>query len=309
MTTVTVQNASHRAIKRAISNHGSTKGGHGQDVDFVNMSSMSPADAGKAFQSTRLGSTGLRVGRLGVAAGYGVPAQAVEQAFEQGVNYLYFGSRRTGAFAEAIRNLRPQRDRFVLVIQSYSRIAALVGPSLERALREVQRDYADVLLLGLWNKPVPERILDAARKLKERELVRFLALSSHNRPLLGRLVAAHAFDIFHFRYNAIHTGAERDIFPHLPNPDRAGMVAYTATSWKQLLNRKKVPQDEKVPTAGDCYRFVLSRPEVDVCMTGPSSAAQMEEGLQALSQGPMSEDEIAWMRRIGSAKYGHYLRT
>jgi len=190
------------------------------------------------------------------------------------------------------------------VIQSYSRMASLVGPSLERALREGKLDYADILLLGLWNRPVAERILDAARKLKDRGLVRFLALSSHNRPLLGRLVAARAFDVFHFRYNAIHPGAEPDIFPHIPEQGRPGLVAYTATSWKQLLNGRKLPKGERVPTASDCYRFVLSRPEVDVCMTGPSNAAQMEEALGALSQGPMSESELAWMRRVGSAKRG-----
>jgi predicted aldo/keto reductase-like oxidoreductase len=57
-------------------------------------------------------------------------------------------------------------------------------------------------------------------------------------------------------------------------------------------------------TAGDCYRFVLSRSEVDVCMTGPSNTAQMEEAVRALSQGPMTEAELAWMRRVGKAKYG-----
>lgn len=105
------------------------------------------------------------------------------------------------------------------------------------------------------------------------------------------------------------SGAERDIFPYLPNPDRAGMVAYTATSRKQPLSRRKLPPGEKVPTAGDCYRFVLSRPEVDVCMMGPSNAAQMEEALRAMDQGPMSEAELAWMRRVGEAKYRRYLRT
>jgi predicted aldo/keto reductase-like oxidoreductase len=189
-------------------------------------------------------------------------------------------------------------------IQSYSRIAALVGPSIERAPREVKLDYADILLLGLWNKPVAERIFDAARKLKDRGLVRFLALSSHDRPLLGRLVADRTFDVLHFRYNAIHPGAEFDIFPQIPAHDRPGTVAYTATSWKQLLNSRKVPAGAKVPTASDCYRFVLSRPEVDACMTGPSNAAQMEEALRALDQGPMSEAELAWMRRVGAAKRG-----
>jgi predicted aldo/keto reductase-like oxidoreductase len=265
---------------------------------------VSPTGGEKTFQSTVLGGTGLRVGRLGVAASYGVPARAVEQAFERGVNYLYWGSRRSGGFGEAIRHLSPQRQRMVLVIQSYSRVAGLVAPSLEQALHKLRLDCADILLLGLWNKPVAERILDAARKLQERGLARFLALSSHQRPMLGQLAASRAFDVLHFRYNAIHTGAESDIFPHIPAANPPGMVAYTATSWKQLLSGRKIPLGEKVPTASDCYRFVLSRNEVDVCMTGPSNAAQMEEAMRALSQGPMTEQQLAWMRRVGRAKYG-----
>ena len=259
---------------------------------------------GETFGHTVLGATGLRVGRLGVAASYGVPAAAVEAAFEHGVNYFYWGTFRRSGFGQAIRNLASQRDRMVVVIQSYSRVAGLMGWSLERALRALRLNRADVLLLGLWNRPVPERILDAARQLKERGLVRYLAASSHDRPLLRRWVGAREFDVVHFRYNAIHTGAETDIFPYLPSENRMGMVAYTATSWKQLLDPKKVPKNEKLPRASDCYRFVLARPEVDVCMTGPSNAAQMEEAMRALSQGPMTEEELAWMRRVGRAKYG-----
>jgi hypothetical protein len=41
------------------------------------------------FGTAVLGRTGLRVGRLGVAAGYGVPADAVERAFERGANYFF----------------------------------------------------------------------------------------------------------------------------------------------------------------------------------------------------------------------------
>jgi hypothetical protein len=43
----------------------------------------------------------------------------VERAFEQGVNYLYWGSVRRGGFREALRHLAPQRERFVLVLQSF----------------------------------------------------------------------------------------------------------------------------------------------------------------------------------------------
>jgi len=256
------------------------------------------------FLPATLGRTGLAVGRLGISASYGVPTAAVERGFEAGMNYLFWASIRTGKFASALRNLRRKRDNMVLVVESYSRMASLVGWSVERALRTIGYDRADVLLLGLWNKPVPARIRDAALRLKERGLVRFLGLSTHRRPFVAELASDVDFEAFHFRYNAVHTGAERDLFPRLPLMNRPGLVNFTATSWRQLLGHRRIPKNERVPTAGDCYRFALARPEIDVCLTGPSKAEHVEEAIAALQLGPMSEQELAWMRRVGAAIYG-----
>jgi len=253
------------------------------------------------------------VTRLGISAGYGAPGDALERAFEQGVNYIYWGSRRTASFGAALRRLRSRRDEFVLVTQSYTRMASLLGWSLERALRALQFDYTDVLLLGMWNKPVPPRILEAAQQLKARGLVRHLAVSTHARKRVPEIAAGRDFDVVHFRYNAAHPGAEADIFPHLPSADRPGLTSFTATSWGQLLGHgalqgfagsRPLPRGERVPTACDCYRFVLSRPEIDVCMTGPGNAAQVDPALEALRLGPMSAEELAWMRRVGRAVSG-----
>jgi aryl-alcohol dehydrogenase-like predicted oxidoreductase len=266
-----------------------------------------------SFSRALLGRTGLEVARLGVSASYGVPGEAVERAFEQGVNYLYWGSRRRDSFGAALRRLRPRRDEFVLVIQSYARMAPLVGWSLERALRALGFEYTDVLLLGMWNQAVAPQILDAAQRLKARGLVRHVAVSTHTRAQVPAIAAGRDFDVVHFRYNAAHPGAETDIFPHLPDAGRPGMVAFTATSWGQLLGKGalqglvgsgSLPEGERIPTAADCYRYVLTRPEVDVCMTGPKDAAQMEHALEALRLGPMTEDELAWMRRVGRAVSG-----
>src|ERR1019366_6809322 len=76
----------------------------------------------------------------------------VQIAFERGVTYLYWGSMRTAKFGAGLRGLRSRRDEFHLVIQSYSRIAALVPWSLERALKSLGMDHADILLLGMWNQ-------------------------------------------------------------------------------------------------------------------------------------------------------------
>ncbi|MGD0435398.1 MAG: aldo/keto reductase [Bryobacteraceae bacterium] len=252
-----------------------------------------------------LGRTGLDVGRLGLAASFGVPSAAVEQAFERGANYLYWGSFRRGGFGQAIRNLKPRRDRMVLVLQSYSRVAALVAPSVEIALRRVNFEFADVLLLGLWNHLPPRRILDAAARLRERGLVRHIAVSTHHRPLVEQLAADPDIGIVHVRYNAAHTGAEREVFPVLASRSESpGAVAFTATSWRQLMNPRNVPPGERVPTAADCYRFVLSNPSVDVCMSGPASADQAEQAFRAIDAGPMNEEELAWMRRVGNHIHG-----
>jgi hypothetical protein len=113
------------------------------------------------------------------------------------------------------------------------------------------------------------------------------------------------------RYNAAHPGAEQDVFPHLPHENRPGLVAFTATSWGQLLGKRtfgrrslRLPDGETFPSSTDCYRFVLTRPEVNVCMTGPADAAQMDRALDALRLGPMTEDELAWMRRVGRTVSG-----
>ena len=261
-----------------------------------------PMSSPAGFQPATLGRTGLAVGRLGLGASYGVPAAAVERGFEAGMNYLFWASIRTGKFAAALRNLKPKRDRMALVIESYSRLAGLMRWSIELALRTIGYDHADVLLLGMWNKPVPARLIEAAGRLRERGLVRFVGVSTHKRSLVPKLAAD--FDVVHFRYNAVHTGAERDVFPRLAARNRAGLAAFTATSWKQLLGHRRIPGNERVPTAGDCYRFVLARPEIDVCLTGPGQAGHVEEAIAALKRGPMAEEELAWMRRVGAAIYG-----
>jgi len=251
------------------------------------------------FADRTLGRTGVTVGPLGISASYGVPAAAVERAVESGMNYLYWGSVRTKAFAEALRHLAPARDRLVLVVQSFSRASSFMTWRVERALRRIGYDHADVLLLGHWNKAMSPRILDAARTLQRRGLVNFVGVSSHNRAVADTLAASGDVDIVHIRYNAAHPGAERDFFPQLPDENRPGIVSFTGTSWGQLLNSRYTPAGERTPTASDCYRFALTHPCVDVCVTGPASADHVEHAIAARERGPLSPDELAWMTRVG----------
>jgi len=101
----------------------------------------------------------------------------------------------------------------------------------------------------------------------------------------------------------VHRGAEEDIFPHLPQDNSPGIVVFTATCWRKPLKARNMPADEAPLTAADCYRFVLSNPNVNVCLTGPSSAQQMEENLAALAGGSLSDKEMVRVKRIDDFIY------
>jgi aryl-alcohol dehydrogenase-like predicted oxidoreductase len=259
-----------------------------------------------------LGQTGLRASRLGIGSSFTGDERFIDEAVEQGVNYLYWGSIRRPAFGRAIRNAaRRDRSRIVVTVQSYTRVAALLAPSIEIALRRTGLGYFDFLLLGMWNRPPFPALVEAAQRLKERGVVRHLMMSTHNRPSLqGHFREFERgdspFDAFMLRYNAVHRGAEQDVFPHLPAARKPAILAYTATRWGHLCDPAKMPTGESPPPARDCYRFALSNPNVDMVLCGPKNREQMQEALRALDAGPLAPDEMERLQRIGDHIYGRY---
>lgn len=260
-------------------------------------------------EKVKLGAPGLMAGRLGLGASYGTPTKAIEAAFEAGCNYFYWGAMRNKKMTQAIRNIiaKGQRDELIVVIQAFRRSRKGLEKSLMRGLRELGTDYVDVLLLGWYNKIPKQKIFDKAEKLKKQGAFHKLGLSTHKRSLIPVLAKDSLFDLYHIRYNAANRGAEEDIFPLLPE-DRPGIVAFQTTRRMSLVKSGKIPTEEKRPTAGDCYRFVLSSPFVDVITSAPSTTEQMEENLAEVAKGPMTEEELSWMRRIGDYVYGRARR-
>lgn len=260
------------------------------------------------MQNITLGRTGLSAGRLGVSSSYGAPAKAFEEAFERGCNYFTWGTfikGRSSNMKEAITNIarKGHRDDLIISMLTYAHNSFLTTLFLERGLKDLGVDYADVLLLGYYSKRPSQKVIDGALKLKEQGLVRFIGLTGHNRSLFQELQEEEFADIFHVRYSAAHRGAEQDTFPNLKKEARPGVVSFTATAWRKLLNPKKILKGEKVPSARDCYRFVLSNPDVDICMMGAKNMAQMIENLKVLEMNPMDEDEMEYMRRVGDHVY------
>lgn len=243
--------------------------------------------------------------RLGLAANYGIDEDGIRFGMDRGVNFFLW-TMRAGQLRSPLREALAGRRESVAVA-AFAQLGWFgwgVRRGAEKLLKELGTDYLDVYLLGWLG--VGSRFSETIEKdlvhLRESGKVRAIGVSIHDRPRAGRLAAESPLDLLMIRYNAAHPGAEREIFPQ-KRATQPSILAYTATSWRKLL-RRPTGWDGPVMSAGDCYRFQLSSPHVDLALTGPKSRAELEANLDALDKGPLSPEEDAWMRAFGKAVHG-----
>jgi len=244
----------------------------------------------------------LSSSRLGLGASYGLTAADVEYAYDRGVRYFYWGALPRPAFGRGLARLvAKHRDDIVIVMQC-ARPVPVMRPKLDYELRRLGVDCADFILLG-WRDTEPSaRIRGIVERMKSDGKIEHVMVSSHNRPLFGTFIDDPLFDAIMTRYNAAHPGAEREVFPHLPDDRKArpGVIGYTATRWGALIDPQHTPEGERTPRASDCYRFALSHDAVDVVLTGPKNRAELDEALSILQAPALTEEEQAWLRRVGT---------
>ena len=258
------------------------------------------------FTHRTLRRVGKRVHRMGIACNYGLDADGFAAALDRGANYFFWTPLRAGKITPVLREaLRRDRERYV--VASGPTLAVTGGNvtrGVESLLKKLHTDYLDgyqlfwVGVTASWR----DATADALAKLKEQGKIRATAVSIHDRPRAAELSLDERLDLLMIRYNAAHPGAERDIFPRfvVRRPD---VAAYTATDWRKLLKRPS-GWAGKVPDAGDCYRFALSSPHVDLVISGPADRAQMEANFAALERGPLSATDDQWLREFGKIVHG-----
>lgn len=260
------------------------------------------------FLRVPLGKLGTPVCRIGLSATYRPGRQTVFKALDEGLNYfLYFGfdNHMTSVLREMLVG---RREQFVLATGAYNYIWGHqdLRRTLERRLRQMRADYIDVFhFLGVTRSAhFTAQVRDELQAVRESGLVRAVSISTHDRKFAVELARENVLDAMMIRYNAAHTGAEREIFPHLPKSDPA-VVSFTATRWTSLLRAPKgYPKGGRLPTGGMCYRFVLSNPAVHVCLMAPGNLRQFQQNLAEIRQGALAEEEMQFMRGFGDIVCG-----
>jgi aryl-alcohol dehydrogenase-like predicted oxidoreductase len=236
--------------------------------------------------------------------GLRLTADDVERAYhEHGVNtFLFHFLMRP--MVEGLRRLirDGHRDDLVLIAEVGIPTGAFVRRGWERHARAVGTDVIDVFLLG-WVRArwyVTGRTWPAMERLRERGAVRAIGFSSHDRPLIAALARELRPDVLMVRYNAAHRGAEAEVFATLTVP-RPGVIAYTATRWGMLLQPLPGRGFPAGMAAGECYRFALSHPTVDLVLCGARTAEELRADVSAVRHGPLEAMRMEEVKRFGDA--------
>jgi predicted aldo/keto reductase-like oxidoreductase len=282
------------------------------------------------------------VSPLGIGCGNGISSEDALWAFDQGVNYFFYSTDlHHSVYSNAARAIRElcnagssRRGRVVLSLVSYVNDPDKLFAVLLDQFMELRIDYVDIFHWGWITDETDcsrlfkasaglkedselvrmaervlglrDRVAEASQELQRRGLARFVGASFHSRKKALQYVD-DVLDVLMLRYNVAHTGADHDVFPHLSGDKSRdpGIVVFNSLhEGMRLLTvaPEWYPKDQPVPTAGDCYRFALSNPKIDMILSGPRDRDELGLALRELEKGVMDEGEQEFMRKYGATR-------
>jgi hypothetical protein len=258
-----------------------------------------------------LGDSGLRVSPfcLGVVEA----PEAIAAAYDAGINFFFLTADMHWpiyrATREGLRLLFERgggiRDDVVVGVVSYvTQPEFCYAPYIE-VLGEVPGlERVDLTIIGgAYAAEFPtRRTVYAQHRLGQIPGARALGCTFHERSASVAALNEGTIDVGFVRYNAIHRGAEVDVFPRL-SPDRRSLCYNfkstigngTNADWARL----GLGADYWRPHATDAYRYVLRRPEVDGVLCGLPTARAVSDLATAIARGPLDEEEIEYMSDLG----------
>jgi len=247
--------------------------------------------------------------RLGLATRGDKPELMPEDCFhalEKGINYWNWCGVEDG-MSEAIRQLGAKRKQTVIAFQLEARTEDDAWREFEGVLKALRVDKVEVVTFyyveheSEWQTIAGENgALNAMLKGKEQGLVNLVGLTSHQRKLAAKIADTGSIDLLMVRYNAAHTGAERDVFPVTQRLNMP-VVVYTCTRWTQLMKPTPFdPPNFSPPPAREWYRFALANPSVSVALMAPSNRKELDENLTLLDDWRLpTESEFEVLRQHG----------
>ena len=275
-----------------------------------------------ALPTATLGRTGLEVTRLGFGAAHRRAMTDAEMdaqlnaVLDAGINFVDTANDYGNSEEMIGRFLRHRRDEFILATKCgchpdghiWTRENLFRG--LHESLERLRVDSVDIM--QLHNPSVAEceqgQLVNALQDMRAQGKVRWLGMST-TLPHLPTYLDWDAFDVYQIPYSAL----ERDHELWLTTTAQAG--AGTIIRGGVALGEPKVglgkPEnwqpfadaglaDLRQPDESNTsflLRYTLTHPDVHTIIVGTTNPAHLEENVQTVLSGPLSDDVYAETKR------------
>ncbi|HZG57182.1 aldo/keto reductase [Paenibacillus sp.] len=293
------------------------------------------------MKKNKLGTSELYVSEIGLGCmslgtDEAKAVSIIHQALERGINFLdtadlydegrneelvgkaIAGRRGDVVLATKVGNRRvPGRDGW-----TWDPSKRYILTAVKDSLRRLGTDYIDLYQLhgGTIDDPIDETI-EAFEQLRREGVIRYYGISSI-RPNVVRTYAARSGIVSVMnQYSVVDRRAEEDILPLLQakgigliarGPLAGGALAatkqptegaldYTAEELLALRERLKPLTNEARSLTQLAIRYPLAHPAVATALPGASSAEQLAANAAAADAPPLTEEEIAVIRRVSKA--------
>jgi predicted aldo/keto reductase-like oxidoreductase len=244
---------------------------------------------------------------LGLAGNPEMAAECVPLALDGGLNAFFFYNLSFQTLITGVKEAAlGHRDSVFISTGTEDRDVSGVRNYFDNARKALQVDtvdafFAEYVAPGDTFEEIMG-VLDEIHKWKKEGKVRYVGASVHDRALALRLMQSGRVDVLMHRYNMAHRKSEEEV---LPLAAQAGIpvVSFTNTRWGSLLKGHAKWQGP-IPSAADCYRFVLRHGAVKLAWTAPCSSSELKANLSVLDTPRMRGGEVAQWKAYGDLVYG-----
>lgn len=249
------------------------------------------------MEYTTLGSTGLRISRMGFG---GIPIQKVdaratralmERLCALGVNYIDTARGYTVSeqyLGEALEGLR---DRFVVATKSMARTREAMARDIDISLHNLRTDYIDLYqvhnpsLDELKAVCAPGGALEALMQAKAEGKVRHLGVTAHTAAVFEYALSLDWVETIMFPYNIVETQGEALI--HRCAQQGVGFICMKPLAGGALED------------AHLALRFIAQNRDVSVVIPGMYDVREVDENIAAATDtSPLTQAELEKIETI-----------
>ena len=249
------------------------------------------------MEYTMLGSTGLRISRMGFG---GIPIQKtdaqvtralMEELVAHGVNYIDTARGYTVSEAYLGEALVGLRDNFVLATKSMARTKEAMARDIETSLANLRTDHIDLYqvhnpsLSELEQVVAPGGALEALLEAKAAGKIRHIGVTAHMAAVFERALTLPWVETVMFPYNIVETQGEA--LMKRAHAQGVGFICMKPLAGGALED------------ATLAMRFIAQNPDVSVVIPGMCDVREVRQNIDAFENtAPLTKDELAQIETI-----------